>query len=191
MEWRDRTHTAILATLGACGAVVGHLVGYLISHPATDVRHRVLNSSGHSPLESLPAIVLIVGFSVLLGQAALCSSTSEGRTLRIASTWMRLCVVQLTLFGFFEVSERVAHGVAPAVWREPAVWLGLLAQIPVALLGAWLMYLTRRVARGVTTRSSALPVQIRSLDVPMVLTDIQFRSLAVSPIGSRAPPLPA
>jgi hypothetical protein len=189
MERRDRTHTAILATLGACGAVVGHLVGYLISHPVTDVRHRVLNSSGHSSLESLPAVLLIVGFTVLLGQATF-STRYEGRTLRIPSTWMRLCVVQVALFAFFEVSERVAHGVAPAVWREPAVWLGLLAQIPVALLGAWLMYLTRRVARGVTARRSALPVQISSLDVPTVLTEIQFRSLAVTPIGSRAPPLP-
>lgn len=143
----------LLGPLAFSGAVAGHALGYLVSHPGEDARSEILLLTGHGSFGRLvmTAVAAAVAGVVIL---ALRSGTHI-----IGFRWLaaRLLPLQLGIFAWLELAER-GFDVGRTL-SDPAVLVGLAAQVLVALAAATL-------ARGVqaTVRSirSAIPRTLRA-----------------------------
>ncbi|HUH08522.1 MAG TPA: hypothetical protein VML96_12055 [Egibacteraceae bacterium] len=112
------------------GVVLGHLAAYGLAHPHAAARDEALAGHGHFTQLALAAVVLgLVG----AGWAAV--RDRRGRPVDL--NWRRLAAWQLIGFAGLEVGERVIGGLgAAAAAGEPALWIGLAAQLPSAALVA-------------------------------------------------------
>lgn len=117
--------------LATAGVAVGHMVGYVIAHPAGNGRAAALGG-GHGYLPITATFVVPVGVV-----AALWWAVRTARDLGIVGTldWRRLAAAQVALFTLQEVGERLV-GVEglEAVIAERAVGIGLLMQVVVAFV---------------------------------------------------------
>lgn len=167
----DRTRT----WLAVLPLVVG---GMLLSH---QLAYRLTGTPGgslHDYLEHAPQILVVAALAGL-GLAGLSTR------LRRPSAWP-FAVAALVAFAVQEHLERAFHtGDAPWLLTSPVFLVGLLLQVPVALL-AW--GLARRILAALE------PVQLRRPALHQLTIAVAApRSLDVRPVpltahGSRAPP---
>jgi hypothetical protein len=116
-----------LGVLAVGMAQVGHALGYLVAHPSAEHRRQALGGHGH--LGSLVEVLLPL---TLAAVAWLVWVEMRGRwRLRPGS----LALAQVVAFGTQELAERAlaGHGLQ-SLAREPALWVGLAAQVLVAWL---------------------------------------------------------
>jgi hypothetical protein len=164
------------------GALMAHSIAYLWTHPDS-ITLNVGRSHGYlpvtGPLVGLAGVVVLVWLAVA-GVRAAGSDTRPGI--------LRLAAVQALVFSVQEAIEFLAGGVSLAeLLGEPAVFLGLALQVPVAALLVWLvkagsvlvefLYVLHRPG----TESSAeprLPALATIVVVPVVLS-----------VGRRGPPV--
>jgi hypothetical protein len=109
--------------------------------------------------------------------------------VRYRATAGRLLVLQVIGFLLLETLERLATGHAMAGFLfEPVILIGVAAQVPVALAGAWLLVaLVRLVDRLVLLHTTFLPGRAitprRVMDVAVLRTRV-----AADPANPRGPP---
>lgn len=116
-----------LGVLAVGMAQVGHALGYLVAHPSAEHRRQALGGHGH--LGSLVEVLLPL---TLAAVAWLVWVEMRGRwRLRPGS----LALAQMVAFGTQELAETAmaGHGLQTLA-REPALWVGLAAQVLVAWL---------------------------------------------------------
>ena len=126
-----------LGLLSVAGTAAGHYLSYWIAAPDSHHREELLAATGHAGESPF----VIVGIAALLATciAVLAGQPGHGR-LGLMQSFLRLSLLQTIAFVGLEAFERMAAEVhlAEAV-AEPVVWLGLGAQLLVALAGAALM----------------------------------------------------
>src|SRR5215203_1456079 len=121
----------VLALAVPFGFVVGHVVGYGFAHH--DHVDRSVAMAGHDYFGSLstvavPLLLLSLGCSVWNGR----------RGERFDAGLGSITAQLVSVFGAIEVAEHLAMGASfPHIVSEPALWIGLVAQVGVALLLRW------------------------------------------------------
>jgi hypothetical protein len=101
-----------------------------------------------------------------------------------------LLALQVVLFAGQEVGENLFAGQGLlSLAGSPALWLGLVLQLPIALLLVGLVRLGRRVAAFFLTETSVVPASVNPVWTPSHL--ILVRSLSLVPVGLRGPPVTA
>lgn len=167
------------ALLASAGVLVAHVAGYAVP------------SGGHGELGHgyvLPALALVAPVAVVLAvTAAVAEARRVGLALELSPG--RLLGAQVALYAVQEVGERLLHGGIGSLAGQRGLALGLLAQVPVALLLWALVRLARRVATRLFATPSIRPARQRRPSPPPV-ADGGARP-RWSPLSSRAPPLPA
>jgi hypothetical protein len=120
----------------AAGTQLAHALGYLVVAPDAETRGHLLAETGHRYLAYAP---LFLGICfVIAGGAAVSRAVAAFRGGRSgARTLVPLAAAALPPAGFLiqEHLERALDGAAasPGILLEPAVLVGLLLQLPVAL----------------------------------------------------------
>ncbi len=155
---------------------MSHLIGHGVTHgPAP--------GSGHGyVVPALAAIAPLAALAVAAAAVREARRAALGPHLGVA----RLLAAQVVLFLLQEVVEDLVLGHVHSLTSEPAVLLGLVAQVPVAVVLCRLVRLVRRVAStwfGASSPRRPAPLS-RWPSTPEVLAS----STVWSPLASRAPP---
>jgi hypothetical protein len=163
--------------------VAGHLLAYALVYPRSDHRMEHLAATGHGtlPLHAIcalscaPAVVAVVAVLRLRGRA----------TPSPNARW--LAAIQMLGFGLVESVERGSS--AASILAEPAFLLGLVLQVVIALLAAWLVrVVTRAVSMLVARPDPNGKAPLRTLSPARgTARAVRFAFLVCSP--RRAPPV--
>lgn len=179
---RSRLGAALFA-LG--GIALGHIVGYSLAIPAADVREAHLAATGHGSFGLVSAVALVVasgGIGVLVA-TSMSRTGSDGFQERA----VRLGGIQTSGFLVLELVERrFALG---EVLGDPAVIVGFLVQVLVALAGAALLTLLVRTVAAFNAGRRRVSRPARSF--PKAGRTVPIRiSAFLGGSRLRAPPLP-
>lgn len=136
--------------LMVAGSQVAHVVAYRLVYPDAHVRLQALVASGHSYFDYAPAALGLAAAAILVSLAFAVADSSRGRAPRSLPPWA-FAVVPPLAFVLQEHLERWLHGgVFP--WYtvlDPTFLLGLLLQLPFALLAYLAARLLLRAAERV------------------------------------------
>ena len=183
----------LLGGMAAAGIVAAHLLAYLFAVPDPHDRVHVLESTGHGAWSYLAAVCLGLLVAGLL-RYVVGSFRGDGElTAPFIAIAGRLAVLQLGGFLGLEALERLSidHSVS-GLFAEPAIQLGLLLQLAIALVGALVLMMLTRVIRSVLARRSqpeATSDPVRSFSHT---AEFVRRSTVGTGSGTlRGPPLPA
>lgn len=168
-----------LAFLAAAGVLVAHTLGYAMVHHGGPL-------GGHGYMASALSMVAPVAVLALVGAAI---AEARRARLHLDLTLGRLVSAQLVAFAVQEFAEGLVHGDLASLITEPGVALGLLAQLPVALVLHRLVHLARRAARWLFAPTATRPAPRPTLVArPPAVAGLGRPRW--SPLSSRAPPLP-
>ena len=175
--------------MAASGVVLAHQLAYLVARPDPHERAESLARSGHGDWS------LLVGLALGLLVAALAAhawrGAAAGARPRTPPTALRLAALQVPAFDALEAAERLLTGADPAVLLDdPAVALGVLAQVLVAAAGARLVRAAGRV--GAAWARRARPRPRRTIDTrprPAEALLAPACEAAADAGGLRGPPL--
>jgi hypothetical protein len=177
------------------GSQVAHVLAYRIVYPEATVRWRELMVTGHDYTSYAPLVLGVIAAMQVVGfGAAVADACRRGRP-RPVPAWAFALLPPLG-YALQEITERWVAG-AGNVWlvvQEPTFRIGLLLQLPFALVAFVLARLLLRVARSV---GAALEPQRLCLSKPAVVlraaerVEVRRASLLGSGRTTRGPPLPA
>lgn len=181
-----RIRLLAIGGLAWSGVVLGHLLAYVLAHPAEAERSARLASSGHdsfpllliSALAGIPAVLSLLAVRVIRGD----------RSPALISIAMCLAAIQVPTFLSMEFFER---GMSfERMLLEPAVVIGLGIQVLVAFISAVLVRTFVRAVGVLTARRSQVPREpvIRQL-TPVSHPRARRLDFLIS-AQHRAPPLP-
>jgi hypothetical protein len=156
---RCRCQSTVLVAMAVAGAAAGHMLGYLLAYSDVAERAAVLARSGHEYWGTAVHVAALSFLTALLGHFALAIRGGRGSASgpgSLRAVWLRLALVQCSLFMIVEVAERLSSAGREA-WLEPALWLAIPVQVAVAAVAALLLDRTRAAATAVTRRVSRLP----------------------------------
>jgi hypothetical protein len=188
----------LLARLGwagtaFAGAVVGHVLAYLVAFVTPHSRQAALDETGHSYWNLAVAAAIAVGAwsaAVLVVRHFRRGNREELPNEGLARSALRLAVLQVALFACLEVSERLAAG-APlrGLLGHDLLPLGLVFQVLVALGLALILRVLATVAEIVARTLLELP-RLRPIRAwPLPTLRLQPAPLLLSGgLGSRGPP---
>ena len=155
----------------AAGTQLAHALGYFVVAPDADARARLLTETGHDYLAYAPLFVAIC--FAIAGGAAVARTVAAYRERGGGSTTLVLLAaagLPPAVFLVQEHLERAVDGAAasPGLLLEPAVLIGLLLQLPVALVAllvtlillAGAVWLQRAVAAAIGQRLPGLVLQL-------------------------------
>ena len=176
----------------AAGVVVAHAAGYVMAFPSTAERGLHLEATGHGywPL-AVAAAVACAGAALLVaaGSGALAGlaggPTRTWRAVRALAGW------QVAAFVTMEVAERTVAGARPeGLLASPEFWLGLLLQLPVALVATRLLRTAERTGfrLAAALRRRPRPAARPAVDRPG-RAGAALPAAVASPARPRAPPL--
>jgi hypothetical protein len=176
---RKRALLAFSLPLAAIGTLAGHAVGYAL----IGTSHQ--DAVAHGYLSFAPQFVAICLACVALALLLRVGGRLQGRP----AAWPFALVPPLAFFGQ-ELIERLVAGLPAHAVLEPAVYVGLAAQLPIALLGFLAARALLRVADEAVRRLAARPVfALRPAPVAQLA---QARSLLPARLAfdrlGRAPP---
>jgi hypothetical protein len=148
-----RRHLAwpIALPLAVIGTLAGHALGYRAAIPDPHAREHLLASSGHGYLEYAPLIVGLCSAAVFLAFLAAVVSSFLGRERARGAQIKLVAAVPPLAFVLQEFLERYAQDgqVHWGLLLSAPFALGLVAQVPFALLAAALAYALGRAAARV------------------------------------------
>ena len=179
MHHRRRLAAILLAFPGVLAA---HLLAYQWVNlgPLT-----TQNGVGHGYLPTAVPVGASLGVVTLLW-LAVAGVRAAGTDARPPA--VLLIAVQLGIFVIQELGEHLFSGYGPAaLLAEPAFWLGLALQGPVALLLLGLVRLGRQIATRLLSPSPVVPPGQGQVWLPIFTKFV--RPLVVLPVGLRGPPL--
>jgi len=146
MRNRAGAEPLAVAGLAAGGVVAGHALGYALAQPDPALRAAHLAATGHA---SFGLLACVATAAALLAVGRVAWRAAAGRGDR-SPAFGHLAGVQVLAFALVEVAERGFSAAAAA--RDPAVLIGLLLQVLVAVLLARLVGGVARVARLLARR---------------------------------------
>lgn len=182
----------VAAPLAIVGSQAAHALDYRIVAPDPEEREHLLRETGHAYMAHLP---LALGLLTVAIVSAFVAEAMRGRARPAArvSAWFGL--VAPGVFAAQELFERLAHdgSVSPAALIEPTFVVGLMLQLPFALLAILAAWLLLRAARAVG-RLLARPVGLRRVPVATsTASDVSVPRISALAFGcgTRGPPLPS
>ena len=175
---RKRALLACSLPLAASGTLAGHAAGYAL------VGSSRRDALAHGYLGYAPQFVALCIAVLVLALALRATGRLQGRP----SAWP-FALIPPVAFLAQELIERIAAGLPAHAVLEPAVYVGLAAQLPIALLGFLaarsLLRAVDEAARGLVIRP-ALALRAASVAAPDAQAPVPAR-LAFGRRG-RAPP---
>jgi hypothetical protein len=196
MPTMKRARTLLVAAFAGSGVLIAHSLAYLATSRSLDPhQQQLLSATGHDYYLYLAAFVTAV--SVFLLSRYTSRRLSERTTPGVsgvqlfAQAGVRLIPLQTIAFIVLELTERtfLAGGVTN-VFGEPAVQLGLLFQVVVALIGALLLAVFAGAIEAIRRHSRIASARRKIARIyPTVSTSRPNRlALAESGTGLRSPP---
>jgi hypothetical protein len=195
MRWRPVAHRLPLTGVAVAGAVVGHMVAYVVAVPSPTVRVALLGATGHAYWNAAIAAATVLGLASLV--------TTLGRRFRVGLLSERpppaehvgrlagqLAGFQLAIYLIQETLERLEAGISPhALVDGRLLAIGVVVQSAIALVVAVLLAAAGRVAEaaGRALRPPARRAEPSGLPAVQVVGAWPSRLLAAG-LGSRAPP---
>ncbi|HET9006389.1 MAG TPA: hypothetical protein VFQ04_06715 [Actinomycetes bacterium] len=195
MRWRRLASRLPLTGVAVAGAVVGHMLAYLLAVPEPSARVALLGATGHAYWTAAIAAAVVLGLASLAStvwrrfRAGLDRTRPQpGQSVgRLAA---QLAGFQLAIYVVQEVLERLEAGVAvQALLDGHLLTVGVVVQVGIAVALAVLLTLAGRVAEAAgraLRRPLRRPLAVRGR-VAALVAGWPSRLLAAG-LGSRAPP---
>jgi hypothetical protein len=195
MGWRRVAHRLPLTGVAVAGAVVGHMVAYVLAVPSPTVRVALLGATGHAYWTAAIAAASVLGLASLAAtlrrrfRAGLLASRPQpsDRLGRVAG---QLAGFQLAIYLVQETLERLEAGIpAHALLDGRLLVTGVVVQTAIALALAVLLVAAGRVAEAAGRALRPRPRRVEPAGPPMVDLVVAWPSrLLAAGRGSRAPP---
>jgi hypothetical protein len=195
MGWRRVAHRLPLTGVAVAGAVLGHMVAYVLAVPSPTVRVALLGATGHAYWTAAIAAASVLGLASLaatLGRrfrAGLLASHPQpaDRPGRVAG---QLAGFQLAIYLVQETLERLEAGIpAHALLDGRLLVIGVVVQTAIALVLAVLLVAAGRVAEAAGRALRPRPRRVEPTGLPVVDLVVAWPSrLLAAGLGSRAPP---
>src|SRR5512132_3920834 len=139
MRWRRFAHRLPLTGVAVAGAVVGHMVAYVVAVPSPTVRVALLGATGHAYWNAAIAAATVLG---LLSERP----SPDEHVGRLAG---QLAGFQLAIYLVQETLERLEAGIPPhALVDGRLLATGVVVQTAIALVLAVLLALAGRAAEA-------------------------------------------
>jgi hypothetical protein len=172
----------------AAGAVGAHVLAYLVVSPQQEHREELLAETGHAWFEPKLLVALGLAFALVgFGARVVAGRRPPGQGA--APAWL-FAALPPAAFLLQEQLERLLVGGAPA-FLEPALWVGLLLQLPfalAALVTARVLIACADAVAGLLGGSPPLPAAAPPLLAPVPAGSRAGR-MWDSATRPRAPPL--
>jgi hypothetical protein len=195
MGWRRVAHRLPLTGVAVAGAVLGHMVAYVLAVPSPTVRVALLGATGHAYWTAAIAAASVLGLASLaatLGRrfrAGLLASRPQpsDRLGRVAG---QLAGFQLAIYLVQETLERLEAGIpAHALLDGRLLVTGVVVQMAIAVVLAVLLVAAGRVAEAAGRALRPRPRRAEPTGRPVVDLVVAWPSrLLAAGRGSRAPP---
>jgi hypothetical protein len=195
MGWRRVAHRLPLTGVAVAGAVVGHMVAYVLAVPSPTVRVALLGATGHAYWTAAIAAASVLGLASLAAtlrrrvRAGLLAGRPQpsDRLGRVAG---QLAGFQLAIYLVQETLERLEAGIpAHALLDGRLLVTGVVVQAAIAVALAVLLTVVGRVAEAVGRALRPRPRRAEPTDLPVVDLLVGWPSrLLAAGLGSRAPP---
>ncbi len=177
------------------GSQVAHVLAYRIAYPDATVRWHELMITGHDYMSYVPLALGVIAALQVVGLGAVVADAFRCGRPRPVPAWAFALLPPLG-YALQEITERWVAG-SSNVWlavQEPTFRIGLLLQLPFALVAFVVAWLLLRVARSVG--QALAPRRLRLPRPSLVLRaagrlDVQRAHLLTSGRTTRGPPLPA
>jgi hypothetical protein len=195
MRWRRVAHRLPLTGVAVAGAVVGHMVAYVLAVPSPTVRVALLGATGHAYWTAAIAAASVLGLVSLattlrrrFRAGLLASRPQPGERLGRVAT--QLAGFQIAIYLVQEALERLEAGIAPHALLDGRLLVtGVVVQTAIALALAVLLTVAGRAAEAVGRALRPLPRRVEPAGLPVVDLVVAWPSrLLVAGRGSRAPP---
>jgi hypothetical protein len=180
-----RIRVLVIGGLAWSGVVLGHLCAYLLAYPAEAERATRLADTGHGsfPLLLVSALAAIPGILSLLAVRVMRGDRSPS----LFSTAVWLAAIQVPAFLAMEFFERGLS--LEQMVLEPAVLVGLVIQVLVAVISAVLVKTFVRAVVALTSRLRRLPRQAPARLLAPTMGHRPKRLVFLTSARRRAPPL--
>ena len=195
MRWRRFAHRLPLTGVAVAGAVVGHMMAYVLAVPSPTVRVALLGATGHAYWTQAIAAASVLGLASLAAtlrrrfRAGLLSGPPQpGEHLgRLA---VQLAGFQVAIYLVQEALERLEAGIpAHALLDGRLLVIGVAVQSAIALALAVLLTLAGRVAEAAGRALRPRPRRAEPAGRPPAGRVVAWPSrLLAAGRGSRAPP---
>jgi hypothetical protein len=195
MRWRGVAHRLPLTGVAVAGAVVGHMVAYVLAVPSPTVRVALLGATGHAYWTAAIAAAVVLGLASLAAtlrrrfRAGLLASRPQpaDRLGRVAG---QLAGFQVAIYLVQETLERLEVGIpAHALLDGRLLVTGVVVQSAIAVVLAVLLTVVGRVAEAVGRALRPRPRRVEPAGRPVVDLVVAWPSrLLAAGLGSRAPP---
>ena len=196
MRWRRVTHRLPLTGVDVAGAVIGHMVAYVLAVPEPTVRVALLGATGHAYWTAAIAAATVLGLASLVAtlgrrfRAGLLAGRPQPAE-RLGPVAAQLASFQMAIYLVQEALERLEAGIAPHALLDGRLLVtGVVVQSAIALLLAALVTLAGRAAEAVGRALRGSPGRRQRTGLPPLLDLVvgwPSRLLAAG-LGSRAPP---
>jgi hypothetical protein len=195
MGWRRVAHRLPLTGVAVAGAVLGHMVAYVLAVPSPTVRVALLGATGHAYWTAAIAAASVLGLASLAAtlrrrfRAGLLAGRPQpsDRLGRVAG---QLAGFQLAIYLVQETLERLEAGIpAHALLDGRLLVTGVVVQTAIALALAVLLTVVGRVAEAAGRALRPRPRRAEPAGRPVVDLVVAWPSrLLAAGRGSRAPP---
>jgi hypothetical protein len=195
MRWRRLASRLPLTGVAVAGAVVGHMLAYLLAVPEPSARVALLGATGHAYWTAAIAAAVVLGLASLASTVWRRFRAGLDRTppkpgQSVGRLAAQLAGFQLAIYVVQEVLERLEAGVAvQALLDGHLLTVGVVVQVGIAVALAVLLTLAGRVAEAAgraLRRPLRRPLAVRGR-VAALVAGWPSRLLAAG-LGSRAPP---
>jgi hypothetical protein len=193
MRRRGLAHRLPLTGVAVAGAVVGHMVAYVLAVPEPTARMALLGATGHAYWTEAIAAALVLG---LVSLAATLwrffrAGLAPGRPApgeSVAGVAGRLTGLQVAIYLVQETLERLEAGLPPHTLGRLLV-IGVGVQVAIAALLALLLTLAGRAAEAVGRALRRVPCRRQTTGPTLVDLVAAWPSrLLATGLGCRAPP---
>jgi hypothetical protein len=195
MRWRQLTHRLPLTGVAVAGAVIGHMVAYVLAVPEPTVRVALLGATGHAYWTAAIAAAVVLGLASLaatLGrrfQAGLQAGPPQPGE-RLGHVAGQLASFQIAIYLVQEALERLEAGIAPHALLDGRLLVtGVVVQGAIALVLAVVVTLAGQAAEAVGRALRRSPGRLVRAGLPLLDLVVAWPSqLLAAGLGSRAPP---
>jgi hypothetical protein len=195
MRWRRFTHRLPLTGVAVAGAVLGHMLAYLLAVPSPTVRVALLGATGHAYWTQAIAAASVLGLASLAAtlrrrfRAGLLAGPPQP-TERLGRLAGQLAGFQIAIYLVQEALERLEAGIpAHALVDGRLLVIGVTVQGVIAVALAVLLAAAGRVAEAAGRALRPRPRRAEPAGRPVVEPVVAWPSrLLAAGRGSRAPP---
>jgi hypothetical protein len=193
MRWRRLAHRLPLTGVAVAGAVVGHMVAYVLAVPNPTARVALLGATGHAYWTAAIAAAVVLSLASLAATlwGHFRAGLTPGRSMpaeSVGSVAARLAGFQVAIYLVQETLERLEAGVPPHTLGRLLV-LGVAVQVVIAVLLALLVTVVGRAAEAVGRALRRAPCRREAAGLPLLGLVAAWPSrLLATGLGSRAPP---